>query len=389
MLPNAAVICVLLALFSIGSQGNKEANVDIPHHLAARKERFLRFVNQPAVFRRDLGSGSGAGSGSGYDRSSDSDSDSDSEACLPESREYDRRLALLQCDSEEYIRAVMSDIETSNCSLYFYNRTAFSFGCGTNHNGDVCAGIDDSVYNDFYRPCLRRWDCRGDCDCSSECKKELRQLSDSEGCCIHSNDDASTPSVWKNCNIQQPEVCADTPKIADIFAKRNVDPCTEECAQRHFAYQFCKHLGKRFEQLNRECGFEDVLFFCAYDKGRFCHDSNYIFKSYPFFQALYDECYSEGSSIRDGVCSAVCKNLVEELIDRIGCCVNGNYNSEELLSACGIEAPDACTSFDSTVVPDDFLECAGLTFNDNGAALQSGVYNIGVIAIGLIAIYIL
>ena len=85
------------------------------------------------------------------------------------------------------------------------------------------------------------------------------------------------------------------------------------------------------------------------------------------------------------MCSANCKNLVEELIDRVGCCVNIDIYDDNLLSACGIEAPDACTSFDSTAVPDDFLECAGLTINDNGASLQSGAYSIGVI--GLIAIY--
>ena len=84
------------------------------------------------------------------------------------------------------------------------------------------------------------------------------------------------------------------------------------------------------------------------------------------------------------MCSANCKNLLKELIDRVGCCVN-IYRYDDLLSACGIEAPDACTSFDSTAVPDDFLECAGLTINHNGAALQSGAYSIGVI--GLIAIY--
>ena len=56
MLPKAAVIFVLLALLSAGSQGNKEADVD-NHHLAARKERFLPFVRQPAaaVFPKDSG----------------------------------------------------------------------------------------------------------------------------------------------------------------------------------------------------------------------------------------------------------------------------------------------------------------------------------------------
>ena len=42
--------------------------------------------------------------------------------CLPESDEYYRRFQILPCD-EEYIRAVFSEIETSNCSNEYYNNT--------------------------------------------------------------------------------------------------------------------------------------------------------------------------------------------------------------------------------------------------------------------------
>ena len=196
MLSKAAIMCALLALFSAGSQGNKEANV-YNHHLAARKERFLRFVGKPAVFRGDLGSRS------------------ESEACLRESPEYNRRVGLLRCDSEEYIQAVVSDIETSNCSLVAYNTTTFLSTCGINHNGDSCARTDNrSIYEDTYWQCIREWDCIdrpgifNDCSCRSGCQTALRQLSDSVGCCIHVEDEQITSSLWTHCNIQQPEVCA-------------------------------------------------------------------------------------------------------------------------------------------------------------------------------------
>ena len=106
---------------------------------------------------------------------------------------------------------------------------------------------------------------------------------------------------------------------------------------------------------------------------------------YPFIRTISDECYSDESSVRDGVCSANCKNLVEQLFDRLGCCVNIYEVDEDLLSACDIEVHDACTSFNSRAVPDDFLECAGLTINNSGAALQSGVYSIGLIAICILS----
>ena len=67
--------------------------------------------------------------------------------------------------------------------------------------------------------------------------------------------------------------------------------------------------------------------------------------------------------------------------------------SSDLFFACDIVVPDACNSFDSRAVPDDFLECAGRTINNNnsktnntsnnsGAALQPAVYSIGLIIIG-------
>ena len=257
MLPKVAVVCALLAFFSAGSQGNKEASNIYNHLLAARKERFLRFVNQPADFRRDSGSRS----------------DNESGACLPQSPEYTRRLTLLRCDSE-YIRAVLSDIETSNCSFTAFNNSASFSRCGINHNGDVCTDIDDERH---ISPCERDLSCIYhpgiDCGCRNECQTALRQLSDSVGCCIHALNIPIPPSLWSNCNIQQPEVCDNIPKIADILAKRNVGPCTLQCTERQSFYVSCKHLGDRYEQLNRECGYEDVISECAYDKGHFCLDT--------------------------------------------------------------------------------------------------------------------
>ena len=363
MLPKAAVVCVLLALFSAGSQG-KEANA-YSHRLASSKERVLRFVGQPAVFRRDSGT------------CSDSD-------------EYTRRLNLLLCD-EKFSEAVFSDIENSNCTNAIYNNTLLFSGCGTNRNGAVCASIEDSIYGDLYSQCRRSFDTS---ECSSGCQMELRQLSDRVGCCVHDDEDASTPSLWTNCNIQQPEVCADTPNIADVLAKkRNVDPCTLKCSLRQTYYTYCKYLSEEYEKLNRECGMEDALNFCGFDKGEFCITMGY----YSHFETVYDECYSdsEEGDVKDGVCSTKCRNALEEMIDRVGCCFayfNSSFSYHDrmpfsdLLSACGIKVPDACNSFNSRDVPSDFLECAGLTIN-SGATLRPGVYSIGLI-IGVIAIYI-
>ena len=382
MLPKAAVVCVLLALFSAGSTGNKEANV-YNRHLAAWKAlgqvpQFPQFDGEPTVFRRD------------------------SETCSPFSDEYNRRLALLQC-GEEYIQAVFSEIEASSCSNVYYN-TVFFAECGTNHNGAVCGSIPFSKYKTFYNKCDT-----SDCTCSNGCQTELCQLSDSVGCCIHDNYDARMPSVWRNCNIQQPEVCADTPNTADIVAKCNIDPCTEECSLRQVYYVFCKYLGEGHEQINEECGFEDVVYYCGFDKGKFCVEMDY---QNSYFKVLIsDECYSnsEEGNVTDGVCSTNCKNVLVEFIDTVGCCFN-SFNStfpkfgsstspglsSDLFSLCGIEVPHACNSFNSTAVPDDFLECAGRTINTkmnntintSGAALQSGVYSIGLIIIGLIGTYI-
>ena len=381
MLPKAAVICALLALFIAGSQGNKEANVD-NHHLAAWKERFLRFVGQPAVFPKDS-----------------------EMTCLPDSDEYNRRLRLLQCD-EKYIQAVFSEIESSNCSNRYYNNTALFYGCGTNDNGDECAGIDDNIYDDFHNQCYRSFDTS---ECSSDCQMDLRQLSDSVGCCIHDDNNLRMPSLWMNCDIQQPEICADAPNTADVLAKkRNVGRCTLKCSLRQLLYVFCKNLGEEYEKLNRECGVDNGESYCGFYNGEFCFTMGF---PDSYIETIRNKCLEMGN----GVCSTNCSNILVGFIGRVGCCVH-YFNSStrypvldlslDLFSACGIEVPDACNSFNSTAVPDDFLKCAGRTINDtvnitnnskmnncntsnnSGAALQSGVYTIGLIVIGLIGTYI-
>ena len=285
---------------------------------------------------------------------------------------------------------MFSDIETSNCSNEYYNDTALFYGCGTNDNGDVCAGIDDNVYYDFLDQCSRSI---YKSECSSKCRTMLRQLSDSAGCCIHDDYRLRRPSLWMNCNIQQPEVCADAPNTADVLAQnQNVDPCTEKCSLRQRIYVYCKNLFEENEKLDRECGVENTI--CGFRNGEFCFTLTMYFSD-SYFEKIFYECYYKS----DGVCGDYCRSMLGEFIDRVGCCFHYFNNvyfhdidytrlPSDVFSLCGIEVPDTCNSFNSTAVPDDFLECAGLTINNSGAALQSGVYSIGLIIIGLIGTYI-
>ena len=291
MLPKAAVLCALLALFSAGSQGNKEANV-YNHHRAAQKiHGVLRLARQPAFFSKD------------------------SETCLPDSDEYRRRLRLLECD-EKYIRAVFSDIETSNCTNKYYNNTELFYGC------------------------------------------------------------------------------ASAPNTANVLAQNRNDPCTEKCSLRQRIYVYCMNLGEENEKLDRECGMENTI--CGFRNGEFCFTETMYFSD-SYFGSIFYECHYKS----DGLCSTYCRSMLGEFIDRVGCCFH-YFNSfyfhdidfprlpSYVFSRCGIEVPDTCNSFNSTAVPDDFLECAGLAINNSGsrAALQSGVYSIGLIIIGLIGTYI-
>ena len=220
------------------------------------------------------------------------------------------------------------------------------------------------------------------------------------------------PSLWTKCNIQQPEVCTDAPNIAHILAKKgNLDACNYKCSLRQSHYVFCKNLGEEYGKLHRECDYGDVLHNCGFDvdKEEFCITMD---DPTSYVETISDECFSEESNVTDGVCSTNCRNVLVEFIDTFGCCVNffsGIFfdiesTAQVVFSACGIEIPDVCNSFNSTAVPDDFLECAGRTINNkvtttnnnkvnntintSGAALQSGVYSIGLIIIGLIGTYI-
>ena len=194
-------------------------------------------------------------------------------------------------------------------------------------------------------------------------------------------------SLWMNCDIEQPGLCADIPNTVEALAKRNVDPCSEKFGLRQGFFKLCKYLGEKIEKLDRECGVEEVSP-CGFDKGEFCTTMD---DPTSHFETISDECYSdsEEGNVRDDVCSTNCRNSLKEYIDTVGCCFhyfNSSFYSFEvgstsayyeltsgLFSACGVEVPNACSSFYSTAVP---------------AVLRSGVYSIGLIIISLIAIYI-
>ena len=152
---------------------------------------------------------------------------------------------------------------------------------------------------------------------------------------------------------------------------------------------FCKNLGEEYEKLNSECGMDNAESYCGFHNGEFCATMYFKFP-YSYYETIF-ECHN----VSDDVCSTNCRNALGEFIDTVDCCFNlfnsSNFYfdlelSSDQFSACSIEVSDVCNSSNSTAVPDDFLECAGNSTNNSGAALQ--VYGIGLIIIALIGTYI-
>ena len=75
---------------------------------------------------------------------------------------------------------------------------------------------------------------------------------------------------------------------------------------------FCKYLGEKYEKINKECGMEDAINLCEFDKGELCITMD---DSTSYFQTISDECYSdsEEGNARDSVCSTNCRNALEDL----------------------------------------------------------------------------
>ena len=65
--------------------------------------------------------------------------------------EYDRRIAVLQCNAE-YIRAVGEEIGKTTCDSFHYELRQHPFyDCGTNHNRTFCAEFTETVTGTIFR----------------------------------------------------------------------------------------------------------------------------------------------------------------------------------------------------------------------------------------------
>ena len=137
--------------------------------------------------------------------------------------------------------------------------------------------------------------------------------------------------------------------------------CTEECSVKQAGYFYCKYLGEERVNIQRECGMTVVgAGECSFNN-KFC-----VFElNNPSsdFQTVYNKCFVE-SNVNDGSCSDECKEALDDFKDAQGCCVtylledlalNSNTDEADLLSTCGVEAPEVCKSFSP---PERFRECA-------------------------------
>ena len=361
---SAAVVYMLLALFAGRTLGDNQLNMFLQPSVGRRvRDKKTNVVGAHNIVRKQS-----------------------EDTCSPYSDEYDRRIAVLECNAE-HIRAVREEIGKATCVSYLYELRQHPFyDCGTNHNRTFCAEFNrngDRYYSNVFYQCFISSSPPSADNCEIGCKLALQQLADQIGCCIHaSRNDFSdiilTPSLWENCDIRRPQPCADTPQ--PIKAPDDVtQQCSFECALRQYKYLYCKSLSKELEKINKECGIDFTKTFetCGFDKGNYCYLMAIFDDPDSYFATVYDKCYTffAENVATNRVCSGECKGAVQELKDRYGCCM-GYYNNSDINTireqvmisdlwvACGIDTLENC---ELGSAPDDYLdggECdAGVTLH--------------------------
>ena len=175
------------------------------------------------------------------------------------------RIELLECDTK-YIEALLKESKDNSCFQIGTQELNLPT-CDTNHNGVVCAALEDTTspyYHvftscfDFYRSDgIYRFPSAG--KCNSDCILALRRLSDQVGCCIHTSDYIAivkTPSLWMNCGVERPEPCTDTPMLGNqpinIFS--SLKQCSYKYSFTQYQYIYCKYLGKELSKSTQNVG---------------------------------------------------------------------------------------------------------------------------------------
>ena len=301
------------------------------------------------------------------------------QACVPDSTELQRRIAVLECDAD-FIAALL-DAGLDRCGFLIEDAIQL---CGSDQNGTLCAlhspsfgpnrDIDD-VARDIEEQCFRPLSDTFE-NCSNQCQILLEEYSYRFGCCIHAeprvtSDDMAkilTPLLWSQCGVTRPDPCDNTPIIPDR-SQTSDQSCSFLCLLVRYSALECKHLAsKKIEiyeecsdtvsarEIRQECGFNEKGDYCGTIGGTELEDAFLV----------YQKCYGFFTS---NECQTGCRAELEALKERLGCCVN-NMNSTrysstddvpvlvtgyELWSACGVETPGFCNLPTDTSLYDDYM----------------------------------
>ena len=300
------------------------------------------------------------------------------QTCQPDSVEQRRLVATAKCDSN-YVTAVTTP---GFCVLPFFENIGDIRRCGTDR-GTLCA---------LYNPSLATIDivnraqnvervCFEDnllsdtlANCSAECRGALEAFGSDFGCCIRSEPELDakilTPLLWSQCGVTRPEPCEDTPSLLP----GNDISCGFFCGFSHFIGIECRHIGSKLLQIYEDCGdtesANELRQQCGFNQnGRSCGVSlELITTERDTVFSTYNKCYKFLST---RVCTIECRDSLEGLKNRFGCCVN-NLNvtsvatdeeidafvtSYALWSACGVESPGFCNLPDDVSMYDDLINC--------------------------------
>ena len=285
-------------------------------------------------------------------------------ACSPE-REQELQDRVPEGCLEAYNDNDASTFCSTTCGslLYEYfnecqprNAEFLNIFCARNDNNDACyTTIDINILDDGSDV---RVACNDTSICSASCKSVIQSITDSSGCCLYSYGvatfgESGVNSIFDECMVDRPNFCSDafstatcSPQKEQELQERIPEGCLQAYANNN-AFIFCgATCGSLVYEYFKECqpsNAQLLNIFCGRnDNNDVCHTT--------FSTDVFDSGSDVVVACNDtSICSASCRNTLEAITQRSGCCfysyavaIFDESAVNDVYDQCDISRPNLC-----------------------------------------------
>ena len=251
-----------------------------------------------------------------------------------------------------------------SCSGYEENDVTSSSSCIRHENGTLCAILIGNRYDLDLDP---NGYCLSNSTCNQQCAVLLQQLKDTWGCCFqvlfnvsYSYYQLANYSIWNQCDIQPPERC---PLDVNSIEVNDLADCSSEEQLGHLLSEFLctiysrQSINSLLENENCAQYFTSTIYdyesFCVLKDEKFCFEMLFYLNQTDYLMDMTEQVCSDVTD----VCTSDCKEALQTLRDRVGCCLHGlnntspcsnsyipSYMDYEVWHSCGVKPPGLCSS---------------------------------------------